>query len=349
MAEHLQRLLAMTSRVERVIMMSLIRLLLKGMQDIVPIVWVAIIYGSMNIVCMTLLHTVNSHTVERILSCARRITLFVFTHAIMKASLDTGTETMTDSSNKVVIFLKGFAVLCFLTLVPKSVTDEDDGEAFSSQITYAYATNMGGVLDPLHTSRLFTLVTLLCIVVSPQIHRRIDKNNRILSNCIQALDLVVFDAFTSQAFVESGDSFCDLSIVLGSFCILWNFQNIAPDMNGIQQFTTWRTAAFVSKILGDIQIDGITLAVMIFVLTMIHSQLIGCSSIIDATPWMQDLMFLVSLNGIISETQAYIEAIGTIDGVPIMFGLIVMITTINVSTVQYSQRYAQKEKHISTV
>jgi hypothetical protein len=332
---YLDNLLSITARIERVIMMSLIRLLLKGMQDIVPIIWVAIIYGSINIFCMTMLHTVKNLTIVRILTCTRRITLFVFTHATMKASLSVDSTNTIDSGNKVILFLKGFAVLCALTLIPKSVTDEDDGESFSSQVTYAYATNMGGLLDPLRASRLFTLTALICIVTSPYIHIHLSRgtgiSSRIISNCLQAFDLVVFDAFTSQAFTDSGDSFCDLSIVLGCFCVLWNFQSITPDMDSIQQFTTWRTASFISKILSDIHIDGITLATTIFVLTILHAGFNGSNNITNATPWLQNLLFLIALNGIIAETQAYIVAIGSVDGLPILFGLIVVITTVNVS------------------
>jgi hypothetical protein len=262
----------------------------------------------------------------------------------MRAALDAGPSDTMDSTSTVVFFLTGFTILCTLTLIPKIVTDEDDGDSFSSQVTYAYATNMGGFLDILHTSRVFTLVTLLCILVSPQAHGQIEKgytggiSKRIISNCLQAFDLVIFDAFTSQAFVESGDPFCDLSIVLGSFCVLWNFQTIAPDMNGIQQFTTWRTASFVSNILSAIEISGVTMAIVFFVLAMLHSEFTGRSSIIDATPWLQDLMFLVSLNGIITATQASIDSIGVVDGVPVLFGLIVIITTVNVSVGSYTNR-----------
>jgi hypothetical protein len=340
---YLQRFLSITSRIERVIMMSLIRLLLNGMQDLVPMVWVAIIYGSVNIICMTLLHTVKTRMLSRVLYCVRRITLFVFTHAVMRAALDSGPSNTMDSTNMMLLFLKGFTILCTLTLIPQSVIDEDDGDSFSSQITYAYATNMGGFLDTLHTSRLFTLITFVSILVSPQIHSQIDKSSgriskRIISNCLQAFDLVIFDAFTSQAFIDSGDLFCDLSIVLGSFCVLWNFHTVAPDMAGIQQFTTWRTASFVSNILSNIDISGVTLALVILVLTMLHSEFSGMGSIIDATPWLQDLMFLVSLNGIITETQKYIETIGAVDGIPVLFGLIVIITTVNASANMYTTK-----------
>jgi hypothetical protein len=343
---HLERFTAITSRIERVVMMTTITMLLNGMKDIIPISSVAIIYGSINIACMTLLHTVKNPTGTRVLSCIRRITLFVFTHAVMRASMYPGPGNTTNPREQIILFLKGFAILCALTLVPKIVTDEDDRESFSSQITYAYATNMGRLLDPLHSSRLFTLTTFMFIVTSPQMHAKLRMGNglfsRIISNSLQAVDLMVFDSFTSQAFSDSGDPFCDLAIILGCFSILWNVHNIYSNMEGIQQFTTWRTAAFISKILSDINMNGITLSILMFLFTLIHSSFSGSSSIVDCTPWIQDLLFLVALNGVVTETQEYIDTIGDVDGIPILFGLIVAITIVNDNAYEFIRNVKQR-------
>jgi hypothetical protein len=329
--------------------MTMITMILKGMEDLIPIAWVAILFGSLNIICMTLLHSVNTDTLRRILCCVRRMTLFIFTHAVMRASMDPGSRNVADSSDKIILFLKGFTILCALTLIPKGVTDEDDGEAFSSQITYAYATNMGGFFDPLRSSRLFTLVTFMFILASPQIHTQVGRGTKISStistNFLQAFDLVVFDAFTSQAFIDSGDSFCDLSIILGCFSILWNFQSLSSTMEGVQQFTTWRTAAFISKIMTSVNVDGLQISILMSLMIIAHSEFSGVNSIIDGTPWVPDLLFLVALNGIIQDTQRYISTIGTMDGIPITFGLVLVITILNESV----SHYALKAKRSTSV
>ena len=323
-------------------MMTMISLILNGTEGLIPITWVAVLYGSINIICMTMLHTARSDTFIRILSCVRRVSLFIFTHAVMKASMESGTQNISDTHNRIIPFVKGFSLLCALTLIPKMVTDEDDGESFSSQITYAYATNMEGLLDPLHSSRLFTLITFIFIISSPVLHKTLEAQQRIsspiLSNCLQALDLVVFDAFTSQAFVESGDHFCDLSIILGSFSILWNFQNVSTNMEGIQQFTTWRTATFITKILTATQITGIRMSVLMFLLSLTHAGFSGSSGFLHSTPWLQDLMFLIALNGVISDTSDYVRTIGAVDGISIMFGLVLTITIVNDTAMVYARK-----------
>lgn len=334
----IQRFIEITSRIERVVMMTMITILLKAMENIIPIHQVAIIYGSINIICMTLLHTVKTHTPTRILHCIRRITLFVFTHAVMRSSIDASVGNVTDSGEKIILFLKGFAVLCTLTLIPKTVTDEDDGGSFGSQITYAYATSVGGFLDPLQTSRLFTLTSFMFIVLSPNVHSQLNQcagvHLQIISNCLQAFDLVVFDAFTSQAFIDSGDSFCDLSIILGCFNILWNFHNISPSMEGIQQFTTWRTAAFISKAMNALNVNSITLSVLMIILIMIHSAFSGLNNIGGGIPWLPDLLFLVALNGVVQYVQMYVDTIGSVDGLPVMLGLVLTATIVHDSVNQ---------------
>jgi hypothetical protein len=338
---YLQSFTQITSRIERVVMMTLITVLLDATKDVIPMACVAIVYGSINIICMTLLRTVKTQTATRVLSCMRRITLFVFTHAVMRSSMNSGSIKIMDTESKIITFLKGFSLLCALTFIPKIVIDEDDGDSFSSQITYAYATNMEGLLYPLYTSRVFTLITFVCIVTTPHIHVQLRRctgiSYRILSNSLQAFDLMVFDAFTSQAFTDSGDVFCDLSIILGCFSILWNFHSIFPDMEGIQQFTTWRTAAVISKIMNDVNLNGITMSIFMFIFTIIHAAFRGNSSIVDGTPWIQDLLFLIALNGIISDTQKYIATMGNTDGIPILFGIVVAMTIVNDSAYEYTR------------
>jgi hypothetical protein len=330
----LQRISSVMSRIERVVMLSLIRLLLNSTDGVVPSAWTAVIYASVNIGSMALLHTVpHRSSIARVLSCTRRVSLFIFTHAVMRASLGTG------ASSHVMSLVKGFAVVSALTLIPQSMIDEDDGEQFTTQIMYAYTTNSEGVLDPLRSSRVFSLIALTAIIGLPHLRSALLKkvhNSKVVSTICEAFELVVFDGFTSQVFTDSGDSFCDLAIVIGSFSILWQFQSIADEMQGIQQYTTWRTASFVSRILNDIDLNGVTLAVIIFTISMLDFKF-NNTSIINRIPWIQDLMFLVGLNGILDVIQTYIKNIGTIDGIPVLFGLVIIISTINNAISHYAQ------------
>ena len=159
-----------TSRVERVIMLSIINLFLKMMESVTPILWTNVFIGSLNILSMTLLHTMHSGgSVTRLLYCVRRVTLFIFSHAIMNATMSDadGTANSEDSKEKILVVIKGLAMLAALTLIPPSVAAEDDGDQFSSQIVYAFSTNVVGILKPLQSSRIFVIISFMVILVSP--------------------------------------------------------------------------------------------------------------------------------------------------------------------------------------
>lgn len=325
------------SRIERVVMFSLINLFLKLMTTVAPLIWTALIYGSINLISMTLLHTLSSNgsrSTTRTIICIRRVTLFVFSHAVMRATLDDtdGSGHASDTQDRVTTLVKGTAVLSALTLIPSSVSDEDDGEQFMTQIIYAFSTNTQGILDPLRDSRVFGLIAFIYIIVSPYIKHELLNLRvcaRVTSTLCQASNLVFFDAFTMNIFTDSGDPFCDLAIIIGVFSTLWNFQNVSEDMQGIQQFTTWRTASFVSKIMADIHLTGFTMTIAV----LVSVALLG--NRMDTVPWLQDLMFLIGLNGVIQEVQAYVGTVRVEEGFPILFGFIIVIATINASVSYY--------------
>jgi hypothetical protein len=335
----MQRLTSTMSRIERVVLFSLINLFLKLMTTVAPLAWTTIIYGSTNLISMTLLHTIPSNNpgpTTRLLICIRRVSLFVFSHAVMRASLDDndGSGNSDNPQARITTLVKGTGVLAALTLIPSSISEEDDGEQFMTQIIYAFSTNTQGILDPLRDSRVFGLIAFVYIIISPYLKQEllnIKYGARVTSTLCQASNLVFFDAFTVNVFTDSGDPFCDLAIIIGVFSTLWNFQNVSEDMQGIQQFTTWRTASFVSNILGDIHLNGFTLTTSVFV----TATLLG--NLLDKIPWLQDLLFLVGLNGIIQEVQAYIGTVQDEEGFPILFGFIVIIATINSSISNYTK------------
>lgn len=329
------------SRVERVIMLSIIRLLLKMMVSVAPILWTTVIVGSVNITCMTMLHTIK-HTGSsyRALTCVRRVTLFVFSHAIMQATMaDTdGSINSEDAKDRLMVIMKGIAVLAALTLLPDSIAAEDDGEQFTSQIVYAFSTNVGGVLYPLQSSRVFPIIAFLVIVASPQIRSSImhtSRNARLVTPICDVANLVFFDSFTAVAFVESGDSLCDIAIIIGIFGLLWNFQSASPDLQNVQQFTTWRTSSFITKIFADIGLSGHTLAILVFVAVSLVSFTRKGRPVV---PWLGDLMFLVGLNGVILDVSQYISTVGDTEGLPVLLSVIIIIATINGSVSQMSAR-----------
>jgi hypothetical protein len=321
-----------TSRIERVVMLSIIRLFLKMMETVTPILWTTVFIGSINILCMTILHTIKTGgSFARTIYCLRRVTLFVFSHAIMKATMSDGDgmANSPDPKNRVLVSIKGLAVLGALKLLPSSVAAEDDGEQFSSQIIYAFSTNVTGVLSPLEDSRVFMLVSFVIILVSP--YARIGFLNatyqsRLVGPMCDVTNLIFFDAFSTVTFAPSGDKFLDLAIILGVFSLLWNFHGTSADLHGIQQFTTWRTATFITLIFSEIQLTGITLATLMFVTITILHHIPVVSRLI---PWLIDLIFLVGLNGAIRDVTFYVDSVGDKNGFPVLLGFIIVIATIN--------------------
>jgi len=321
-------------------MLSIINLFLKMMGDVIPVLWTAVFIGSLNILCMTILHTIPSGgSVTRTIFCLRRVTLFIFSHAIMKATMSDvdGTVNSPDPKDRVLIIIKGLAVLAALTLIPHSVAAEDDGEQFSSQIVYAFSTNIAGIISPLQESRVFVLVSFVVILVSPYARKGIlesTHNARLIGPMCDVTNLIFFDAFSAVTFAPSGDRFLDLAIILGVFSLLWHFHGTSADLQGVQQFTTWRTATFITLIFSEIQLTGVTLAVLMFVAVTLLRHIPNAVSTI---PWLIDLLFLVGLNGAIRDVTAYVNSIGDSNGIPVLLGFVIIIATVN-STMSRAQQ-----------
>jgi hypothetical protein len=335
------KIITITSRIERVVMLSIIQLLLRMMSVSTPILWTTIIIGSINILCMTLLHTMPKvGTATRLVYCIRRVTLFIFSHAIMRATMsDTdGTMQSQDPKDRLMLIIKGVTVLAALTLIPESITSEDDGDQFTSQIVYAFSTNVEGILDPLRDSRVFAFVAFAVIVYSPYVRvmlRGTPYNSRVVLSICDVANLVFFDAFTGVAFVETGDPFGDIAVILGVFGLLWNFHGVSSDLQGIQQFTTWRTATFISKIFNEVGLNDLTLATLVFTTVSI---LTHTPQLTRSVPWVTDLLFLIGLSGFISYVTRYVSLTDEGNGLTILVGFIIIITTINNNISQMARR-----------
>ncbi|KAJ1464028.1 hypothetical protein T484DRAFT_1758399, partial [Baffinella frigidus] len=211
-----------------------------------------------------------------------------------------GTMQSQDPKDRLMLIIKGVTVLAALTLIPESITSEDDGDQFTSQIVYAFSTNVEGILDPLRDSRVFAFVAFAVIVYSPYVRvmlRGTPYNSRVVLSICDVANLVFFDAFTGVAFVETGDPFGDIAVILGVFGLLWNFHGVSSDLQGIQQFTTWRTATFISKIFNEVGLNDLTLATLVFTTVSI---LTHTPQLTRSVPWVTDLLFLIGLSGFIS-------------------------------------------------
>jgi hypothetical protein len=242
-----------------------------------------------------------------------------------------GSMDSDDPKNRLMVFVKGIAVLGALTLLPVSVCEEDDGDQFKSQLVYAFSTNVGGVLDPLQSSRLFPMMAFAMVIASPYIREYVvdaTHHAKLVAPICDVANLVFFDAFTTVAFIDSGDSLSDIAIILGIFGLLWNFQSASPDLQSIQQFTTWRTATFITTIFASVGLEGHTLAMFIFVSVTLTSFTRKGKQVI---PWAEDLLFLVGLNGIIKDVTFYVTTLGDGAGLPVLLSVIIIIATINES------------------
>jgi hypothetical protein len=343
-----QSIISTMNRIERVVMLTLIQLLLKLMRTVLSMQWIVVVFGSMNLFSLTLLHTLpaDDGVCMRLLTCVRRVSLFIFTHAVMKASLEDmdGSGHADDLTRRMISLVKGFAVLCSLLLVPKSVTDEEDGERFTTQIVYAYASTTQGLLDPLLVSRVFGIVTFAAIIFSSYLSSTLmnyDHGARVLSTICQIANLVFYNAFTDHVFIDSGNSFHDLAIVLGIFSILYNLQNSSSDMGAIAQFATWRTATSVSNILDDVHLNGITMAITVLVCMTLKATPYQSTGKHVLFPWLNDLLFLVALNGIIQDVQQYLAIIGEKHGIPVLLACIITIAAVNTSVLKYTSSCAE--------
>jgi hypothetical protein len=336
-----QKVSTVMSRVERVVMLSIIRLLLKMMASVAPILWGTVIIGSVNILCMTIIHTIHvSSSSFRAISSVRRVSLFVFSHAIMRATMsdEDGTMVSEDAKDRILVIIKGITILAALTLVPESVSLEDDGEQFKSQVVYAFSLNVGGVLEPLYSNRLFPIISFAIIVSSSHIRRSLMENTynaRLVALICDVANLVFFDAFTTVAFIDSGDSLCDIAIIIGIFGLLWNLQSMVPDLQSIQQFTTWRTATYITNIFETIGLSGHTLALLVFVSTVLTAYKRKGRPVV---PWLEDLLFLVGLNGVIKDVSDYVASVGDMEGLPVLLSVIIIIATINDSFSRMSSK-----------
>jgi hypothetical protein len=309
-------------RIERVVMLSLVNLILTQLHRLLSMQWIAVFFLATNLVCVLIMQSRDGNVVSsRVVICIRRVSLYIFTHALIRATAPVG-----DSWSQVMI--QGVAVLAALCLVPERFSEEEEGDQFASQVVYAYATNVEGLIQASMYSRVFNVVAISLIVGSAFVrstkHNLLSDKGSVLYYVLQAFDLIVFDSFTTNAFRESGDHFCDLSIVFFIFILLWNVQERMSVLSGIQQFTTWRISQFIADILRRQGVQNESLLLMSAVLVLLMS--------LQRLPhlrWAQDLGILVAIQACVAMVTAFLDSMGDFDGLPVLLSVTVIVTFVN--------------------
>ena len=312
------------SRIERVVMLSLINLILVQLQRLLSMQWISVFSLATNLICVVFLQKViqGFKITNRIVFCVRKISLFVFTHALMRATIP-----VENTWSQVLV--QGVAVLAALCLLPVRFTEEAEGDQFASQVVYAYALNVEGFLHPLSYSRVFNIIAVFLIISSAAL-RSMESNKTFLTKApvlnyvLQAFDLILFDSFTENTFRESGDHFCDLSVVFFVFILLWNTQQRISGISGIQQYTTWRVSRYISEILQRYGVQNNALLVMSTVFVLLMS--------LQKNPqggWSQDLGLLVAIQACVSIVTTFLNSMGDLDGLPVLLSVTVMFTFAN--------------------
>ena len=312
------------SRIERVVMLTLINLILLQLQRFISMKWITVFSLAANLVCVVFLQKIykGNMITNRIVLCLRKISLFVFTHALMRA-------TVPNENSWSQVLVQGVAVLAALCLLPIRFSKEEEGDQFASQVVYAYAINVEGFLHPLTYSRVFNIIAVFLIIGSAAL--RSTKSNKtfltkapVFNYILQAFDFILFDSFTENTFRESGDHFCDLSVVFFVFILLWNSQQLISGISGIQQYTTWRVSKYISDILQRHGIEDNSLLVMSTVFVLLVSLQKSTQD-----RWSQDLGLLISIQACVSIVTKFLNSMGDLDGLPVLLSVIVMVTFVN--------------------
>lgn len=316
------------SRIERVVMLSLIYLILTQLHRLLSMYWIAIFALAANMVCVVILQKESQFGVgNRVFFCLRKISLFIFTHALMRA-----TVPVENSWSQVLV--QGMAVLAALCLLPVRFSNEDEGDQFASQVIYAYAINVEGLLRPLQYSRVYNVVAVFVIISSASLrssesNKAILAKSGVLNYVLQAFDLILFDSFTENTFRETGDHFSDLSVVFFVFVLLWNVQQQIAGISGIQQFTTWRVARYISDILQRYGMQDQSLlmlsTVLVLIMSLQHDPLLH----IKQSRWTQDLGLLIAIQASVALVTGYLESMGNMDGLPVLLSVTVLVTFAN--------------------
>jgi hypothetical protein len=314
------------SRIERVVILSLINLILTQLNRSIPMQWIAVFSLATNLVCIVSLDRSREWDVvgNRVALCVSRLSLYIFTHALMRATLPVGHSWS-------LLLVQGFAVLAALCLLPTGSKNADEGDKFASQVVYAYATNVEGFLNPLMSSRVFNVVCVSVMLGSALLrsakhsrHTLFGNTTDVLNYILQAFDLIVFDSFTENTFRESGDHFCDLSIVFFIFILLWNVHEHIPGSSSVQQFTTWRVSQYITDIMRRYGMQDDSLMVVAGVLFVVLS--LNC---IPHPRWSQDLSILVTIGACVALIRVYLDNTGHLDGLPVLLSVTVIVTFAN--------------------
>jgi hypothetical protein len=253
----------------------------------------------------------------------RRLSFYVAIHAFMQASIPS-------EKSASMVFAYGTATLNALSLFPFSqLPYVEEAESMVSQIVYAYALAVEGVLDSLRSSRTFGIFALAALVATPVFSNFAQHRLKAGDVFAQALNLVAFDLFTSSFFVETGDDFADMCYVIFFYILLSITQTRTSALQSSQQYVTWRCANEIFSELVEMSTPkSSVLAVSIFVLTCIQLLLNFdvLPSLHTTLRWITPLMFLLAVNVLIDLLQSYLSTMSSLDSLPVLLCISVVTT-----------------------
>lgn len=307
--------LVVASRVERVVMLALLQIILSQLRRYAALSWIAIIFFALWLTLAVVEQVSGSKDTEkRVLRVFQRLALYVTIHSVMRA-------TMPPGNSAIKIFTYGFGTLGALSLLPRNGLAEAEQSQLSSQITYAYATATEGILQPLQENRTFVMLSLFLIFAAPQLEKRISERVAVAGMFFEAFDLVVFDSFTTAFFIETGDNFADIAIIVFVFVVLWHAQERFEAMRSIQQFTSWRIAGALQQELSDLQLPP-TLAIAAGIAVLAAPKPSNIS-------WLSSLVFLLTLNITLNMLQQFLNDMGNLDAIPVLLSVAAVTATVN--------------------
>lgn len=303
------------SRVERVVMLTLVRLLLLQLQRSLSLTWITALFFTMHILCLLFEFKISkSHVFYRLLSGISRLSLYVCIHSVMKLAFDS-------KNNPIINTMQGVLVLSLLSLLVHVHLKGLDTENFCAQTVYSFAISAENLLLFLQKYRIFLLVILVFLIGTPVLRKRLSNRYVVVDVLMQAIDLVSFDSFTDVFFRETGDSFSDISLILFSFLLLFHLQNQFEVLGSMQQYTMWRVANELIEELTELKMpDGLIIAGGV-ALTMFSENRLSS--------WLSPLSLLVVVSTLLNVLNKNFATMGSLDSLPVLLSIAVVIVFVS--------------------
>lgn len=313
--EVFQKVQSTLSRVERVVMLTLVRLLIFQLQRSLSLTWITVLFFTMHILSLLFKFNVpKEHVLHHFLTGISRVSLYVCIHSVMTSAFDS-------KNSNLINFIRGIFVMSFLSLLIHVHLKGLDTDNFCAQVVYAFAISAENMLMFLQKYRVILLVILVFLVGTPVLRKRFSGRYVVVDVFMQAVDLVSFDSFTDVFFRETGDSFSDISVILFSFLLLFHLQNEFEVLGSMQQYTMWRVANELIEELNELKMpDGLIIAAGV-ALTL--------SSGARISSWLSPLSLLVVVSTLLNVLNKNFATMGSLDSFPVLLSIAVVIVFIS--------------------